>query len=288
MWKQITVRVPREQVAALETMLEEHGALSVTLTDPGDTPVLEPGVGETPLWPKVVVTALLDHGHEIDDLIAVVSEFASMSDIEISEVADKDWERAWLDDFRPMQFGKDLWIIPGGQEPPDPGATNIELDPGLAFGSGTHPTTRLCLEWIDAQSFTGKSVIDFGCGSGILGIAAALKGAERVLCVDNDPQALLATDENAARNKVSDRVEVHDPKAFSAHGEDIILANILAGTLVKLAPLLCEALSQGGRIALSGILKEQAEQVCSAYKEHISDIEVRTQDEWVLISGIKR
>jgi ribosomal protein L11 methyltransferase len=288
MWKQIKVRVLREQVAALEGLLEEHGALSVTLTDPDDTPVLEPGVGETPLWPKVVVTGLFDDGHETDELVASLSDFASMADIEFSKVADKDWERAWLDDFHPMQFGSELWIIPGDQEPPDPGATNIELDPGLAFGSGTHQTTRLCLEWIDAQAFEGKSVIDFGCGSGILGIATALKGAKPVLCVDNDPQALQATDDNAARNRVADRVETLDSSAFTGKAADIILANILAGTLVQLMPLLCNALKPGGRIALSGILEDQTEQVRSAYVDQITDIEVRTLDEWVLISGNKR
>ena len=278
----------REQVAALELLLEEQGALSVTLTDPDDTPVLEPGVGETPLWPKVVVTGLFDEDHETGELIAGLSGFVSKSEIEFSKVADKDWERAWLDDFHPMQFGHELWIIPGGQERPDPDATNIELDPGLAFGSGTHQTTRLCLEWIDAQTFEGESVIDFGCGSGILGIATALKGAKLVLCVDNDPQALLATDDNAARNRVADRIETQDSSAFTGEAADIILANILAGTLVQLAPLLCNALKPGGRIALSGILEDQAEQVRSAYAEHISDLEVRTLDEWVLISGNKR
>ena len=218
----------------------------------------------------------------------MLSGTIAAEDIVLSEVGDKDWERAWLDVFKPMQFGEKLWIIPGGQQPPDPDATNIELDPGLAFGSGTHPTTRLCLEWIDEQDMTGQTVIDFGCGSGILGIAAALKGADSVLCVDNDPQALLATDENAARNHVANRIITMDAAAFDGAGVDVILANILAGTLVQLAPRLCTALKPGGRIALSGILSEQSAQVSKAYSDSLVDLQVQALEEWVLIGGRKQ
>jgi ribosomal protein L11 methyltransferase len=291
MWKQLEARVPHEHVADLENLLEELGALSVTLTDPEDTPVLEPGVGETPLWPDVVVAALFDFEADSNALLAAISVAGGINEasrIRISKVEDKDWERAWMDDFHPMKFGDDLWIVPGGQEAPEPESTIIKLDPGLAFGSGTHPTTRLCLEWIDRQILDGLTVIDFGCGSGILGIAAALKKAARVWGVDNDPQALIATADNAARNQVEETVVTLSADAFSAGKAEVIVANILAGTLVQLAPMLCSHLKPGGRIALSGILKDQAAEVRECYSQYLRDIQTVNLEDWVLISGIRR
>ncbi len=267
------------------------GALSITLTDLADTPVLEPGVGETPIWPEVVVTGLFERPADVDDFKSIFCRapgVESPHQLGFSPLDDRDWERAWLADFKPMKFGKDTWIVPGEQWAPDPGATVIKLDPGLAFGSGTHPTTRLCMEWIDSQDFQDSSVIDFGCGSGVLGVAAALKGAAAVLSIDNDPQALVATRDNATRNRVETRLETAEITRLGENCADVILANILAGTLVKLAPILCSALKPGGLIVLSGILKEQAGEVSGEFTRWLEGIKQTTLEDWVLISGKHR
>ncbi len=190
-----------------------------------------------------------------------------------------------MDRFQPMKFGDHLWIVPTGTEIPwDENNIEIRLDPGLAFGTGTHPTTALCLEWLDGQDFSAKRVIDYGCGSGILGIAAALKGAERVVCVDNDPQALEATADNAARNGVTDKVQCLAPEAYSENSADFILANILAGPLVELAPVLLGGVKPGGTILLSGILQEQAEMVAGAYRADCQKICRHELDGWVRLT----
>ncbi len=267
------------------------GALSITLTDLADTPVLEPGVGETPIWPEVVVTGLFERPADVDDFKSIFCRapgVESPHQLGFSPLDDRDWERAWLADFKPMKFGKDTWIVPGEQWAPDPGATVIKLDPGLAFGSGTHPTTRLCMEWIDSQDFQDSSVIDFDCGSGVLGVAAALKGAAAVLSIDNDPQSLAATRDNATRNRVETRLETAEITRLGENCADVILANILAGTLVKLAPILCSALKPGGLIVLSGILKEQAGEVSGEFTRWLEGIKQTTLEDWVLISGKHR
>jgi ribosomal protein L11 methyltransferase len=290
-WVEIRVQVTRPHTEQLESLLSSQGALSITLTDVADTPVLEPGVGETPLWPEVEVTGLFDDNVDMDRLRAVASlapGVDSATQIRFKRIKDQDWERAWMEGFKPMKFGRELWIVPGEQEAPETPGQLIRLDPGLAFGSGTHPTTRLCLEWIDTHSFEGKSVVDFGCGSGVLGIAAALKGAREVQCVDNDPQALRATRDNAQRNGVGENVVVLDASAFSDAWVDVILANILAGTLVELAPVLSSALKPGGAIALSGILPEQIEMVLEVYEPWLENMKTSSLDEWVLINGWRR
>ena len=295
-WLEFRVQVASEFASRLESLMASLGALSITLTDLADTPVLEPGVGETPLWPDLFVTGLFESQADAAQLKSILCRAPGVfsdQQVGLSTLDDRDWERVWMEDFGPMQFGRDLWIMPGQQQAPEPGATVIELDPGLAFGSGSHPTTRLCLEWIDAQTFQGATVIDFGCGSGVLGIAAALKGAVTVMCVDNDPQALLATNENAARNHVGSNIVTSDGTQFapgSGPGNiaDVMLANILAGTLVKLAPVLCSALKPGGLIALSGILDEQAEEVIGVYKQWLEDMKQSDLEGWVLISGKRK
>jgi len=288
-WLQARVQVSGQFSAQLESLMEREGALAITLTDVADSPVLEPGVGETPLWPEVMVTGLFDGGTPSEPLRLVLAHapgVASGIQPVFSTLEDRDWERAWMDDFGPMKFGDGLWIVPGGQPAPDTKATVLWLDPGLAFGTGTHPTTRLCLEWIDARSFNNTMrVIDYGCGSGVLGVAAALKGAEKVVCVDHDPQALLATRENALRNGVSEKIETIDAKDFVDRPADVVLANILAGTLIELAPLLSSALKDGGELVLSGILKQQACEVSGAYKQWFGDMQMKTLEDWVLLSG---
>jgi ribosomal protein L11 methyltransferase len=269
-WLELSIRVARDAVAAVEAALEALGALSVTLQDDADQPVLEPDPGTMPLWPVVEVCGLFEAGADRNRLVEGLRHLpgaARPDRIHWREVEDRDWTRAWMDRFRPMRFGRRLWIVPGGMEiPHHPDNVEISLDPGLAFGTGTHPTTALCLEWLDAQAAVTGCVVDYGCGSGVLGIAAALLGAARVVCVDNDPQALEATAANAARNAIAGRVQCLAPEAFAETGADIVLANILAGPLVRLAPRLTACVKAGGRIVLSGLLENQLEEVATAWR----------------------
>ena len=283
-WLEVSLSVGREAVPAAEAALESLGAVSVTLLDDADVPVLEPGPGSMPLWPVVQVVGLFEH---TADRTAIVSGLQQVpgadrpGPIEWREVGDEDWERAWMDRFGPMCFGRRLWVVPSGMSiPPKPDQVEIRLDPGLAFGTGTHPTTALCLAWLDAQEMSGKRVIDYGCGSGILGIAAALLGAVRVDCVDNDPQALEATAANAAGNSVGDRIRCWAPEQFCGGAADVVLVNILAAPLVRLAPRLCDCAVSGGRIVLSGLLEEQLDDVAAAYRPACEVIASATQDGW--------
>jgi ribosomal protein L11 methyltransferase len=276
----------------MEMILEQQGALAVTLEDAfeedGGNPVLEPGPGATPLWPSVQVRGLFEADADRDPITRAIQLVPGVSRPDMilwHEVGDQVWERAWMDRFQPMKFGDHLWIVPSGMDIPFD-ADNIEilLDPGLAFGTGTHPTTALCLEWLDGQDVSGKLVVDYGCGSGILGIAAALKGAPRIVCVDNDPQALEATLENASRNRVAHLVQCQAPENFSEISADFVMANILAGPLVELAPMLQACVNSGGTIVLSGILEEQAESVIDAYQENYPEIRQSELDGWVRLT----
>lgn len=287
-WAEISLSVDRDHVPAAEEALQAHGALAVTLLDRADDPVLEPAPGEAPLWPTVELRALFP---EDTDRIGVLEALLHLPGVERPDAAswrrvdDRDWERAWLDRFQPMRFGSGLWIVPTGMEARDDATCLLRLDPGLAFGTGTHPTTALCLEWIDAHGFAGSRVVDYGCGSGVLGIAAALKGAASVLCVDNDPQALTAAADNAARNGVADRVRCVAPEEYDAESVDVVMANILAGPLIRLAPRLCRSLAPGGHIVLSGILAEQADEVASAYRPLVGRMTVDESEGWVRLDG---
>jgi ribosomal protein L11 methyltransferase len=289
-WLELSVRVSRQNAGLVETLLQNEPVLAVTLTDDADDPVLEPGVGETPLWPSVCVTALFEEKTESAPLALMLSLVPGIDrpqQVSFRKVEDQQWERVWLDRFQPMRFGSDLWIIPGEQAIPSGATYVIRLDPGLAFGTGTHPTTRLCLQWIDSHDFTGLSVVDFGCGSGVLGIAAAIKGADSISCVDNDPQALIATQDNATRNHVAGNLSVAAPEQFQQQQADVVIANILAGPLVYLAPTLLTSVRSGGSLVLSGILEDQADEVESAYAEHLADIKRTIDDGWVLLEGRK-
>lgn len=288
-WAEISLSVDREHVPAAEEALEARGALAVTLLDTADHPVLEPAAGETPLWPVVELRALFPAETDRDRVLDALLGLPGVERPDAAawrRVEERDWERAWLERFTPMRFGRSLWIVPTGMEAPaDAGACVLRLDPGLAFGTGTHPTTALCLEWIDAQRFAGRRVIDYGCGSGVLGIAAALKGAATVVCVDNDPQALIATADNAGRNGVADRVACSTPEAFDGEPGDVVLANILAGPLIELAPRLSGFLLRGGRLVLSGILEAQASQVASAYRPALGTMRVTDREGWARLDG---
>jgi len=288
-WAEVSLSIPRERVAVVEAALQELGALAVTLVDQADQPVLEPAVGATPLWPVVQVRGLFSATAgrgEVSLALLHVAGLERPDALVWRDIADQAWERAWMDRFHPMQFGRRLWIVPTGMEAPaDEQALLLHLDPGLAFGTGTHPTTAMCLEWIDGREFAGSMVVDYGCGSGVLGIACALKGAREVVCVDNDPQALEATAANAARNGVRGRIRCETPKTFRENRADVVLANILAGPLIELAPLLQGSLRSGGDIVLSGILQEQAPAVAQAYRNGCGDLEICEQEGWVRLHG---
>ncbi len=272
----------------MEAALEASGALAVTLQDDADVPVLEPDPGSTPLWPVVHLRGLFDTNVDRSALVAAVA--AQLGEVPGAnrpdalswrEVDDQDWVRAWMDRFTPMRFGHRLWIVPGGMQiPADPENVELRLDPGLAFGTGTHPTTALCLQWLDGHDLTDSQVVDYGCGSGVLGIAAALLGAREVTAVDTDPQALEATAANAGRNGVSDRLTTCLPAAFADTEVDVVLANILAGPLIDLAPLLAGCARPGAAIVLSGLLAEQVDEVAAAYEPYCTSIGSTQQDGW--------
>lgn len=300
-WLELKIELPRDQVDAAEELLLALGALSITNLDAQDQPILEPGPGETPLWDAVIVVGLFA-GEEVDsdDLRAAFANAwqagydTTPPGFRVEPLADRAWERVWLEHFKPMRFGERLWVVPSWTEPPVAGAVNLRLDPGLAFGTGTHPTTALCLRWLDGLAVSpgglaGKRVLDFGCGSGILAIAAGLLGAAETTGVDNDPQAILATKENAARNGVA--VTALLPREFAGGTPasfDVVVANILAGPLVQLAPQIAGCVVPGGHLALSGILRDQAGEVAAAYRTLIDWDEPAVDGDWVRLSGRRR
>jgi ribosomal protein L11 methyltransferase len=289
-WLELSVQVSRQNASLVESLLQNEPVLALTLTDDADDPVLEPGVGETPLWPSVCVTALFSGDTPVEPLTRLLSLLPGVDrpqQVNFRKFEDQQWERVWMDRFKPMRFGSDLWIVPGDAQIPASALYALRLDPGLAFGTGTHPTTHLCLEWMDGHDFNSQRVVDYGCGSGVLGITAAIKGAETVICVDNDPQALTATTDNAQRNDVQNKVEVRSPEQFNPLQADVVLANILAGPLVELAPRLSATLRPGGSLVLSGILEAQAEEVGNAYATDCPGLEKKVLDGWVLLTGIK-
>lgn len=290
-WLQLRLDCEPASADALEDTLLGVGALSVTLEDRADQPLLEPRVGETPLWDAIRLTGLFpadtDMGPVLDALPAGSRDSARTEILE-----DKDWEREWMSHYEPMAFGERLWICPSWKTPPDPDAVNLLLDPGLAFGTGTHPTTAMCLEAVDRFAAPGQQVVDYGCGSGILGIAALKLGARHLLAVDNDPQALVASADNASRNGVDpDAIEValpggYDRNAWKARSQ-LVLANILAGPLAELADPIIELMAPGARLVLAGLLDTQMDGLVSAYAPRVALSVFARRDEWVCLSGIR-
>jgi len=281
----------------VEEALEDLGALAVTLSDahaetPDEQAIFEPGVGELPLWPEITLNALFEAGTDRRGLAAALVDLLPAlggESLRFREVADQDWERAWMDQYQPMPFGHRLWVYPWNIEPPaDADITVVRLDPGLAFGSGTHPTTALCLEWLDAQALAGRTVIDYGCGSGILAIAALKLGAAEAIGIDNDPQAITATLDNATRNGVADRLAAHLPGVAPLVPAEVFVANILAGPLAELAPAFAAATRPGAPFAISGILAEQAEELLERYATWFEALEVTRREDWIRISGRRR
>ena len=289
---QLTIDIDRHDPQPIEDALFDLGALSVTLEDAADDPVLEPAPGETPLWPTITVKAIFDAGMDPDtlrhELARRLPGSPPLPPSRFETLPDKAWEREWLKDFRPMQFGRRLWVCPGGLPAGDPDGIRIELDPGLAFGTGTHPTTALCLEWLESAAVDGCIVVDYGCGSGILAIAAAILGAAEVRAVDIDPQALLATTANAERNGVAAKLKVTSSRNLPRSGTDLLVANILAGPLVELAPAFAATVRPGGWIALSGILGGQSDTVTAAYRPWFDIALTATRDGWALLAGQRR
>ncbi len=293
-WLELSLIVRTEQQPGTEEALDDLGALSITLQDanaetPDEQAIFEPGVGELPLWPTITLNALFDEHTDRRGLTEALGEllpWLEPDQLTFRDVADQDWERAWMDQFKPMPFGRRLWIYPWNIEPPaDDALVVVRLDPGLAFGSGTHPTTALCLEWLDGLDLAGKTVTDFGCGSGILAIAALKLGAASAVGVDNDPQALTASIDNAERNDVADRLAVFLPEDVVAEAADIFIANILAGPLGELAPTFAAAAKPGAPFAISGILIGQQDELLLRYAKWFDDLRVDTREDWVRISG---
>lgn len=290
-WLQLRLDTDKSEAPALEDWLLENGASAVTLQDNADQPVLEPGVGETPLWQATRVTGLFTADTAMEPILDRLPEdVRQRCHAKVEVLEDKDWEREWMQHYQPVCFGDTLWVCPSWLEPPEPEAVTLLLDPGLAFGTGTHPTTALCLTELTKLNLTNKAIVDYGCGSGILAVAALKLGANHALCVDNDPQALTATLDNAGRNKQAisaTTVALPNDIDWSSHlGQaDVVIANILAEPLMKLSDSLLALLAPNGTLLLSGLLATQAEMLIEHYRPRIA-LEVCGEHEgWVCLRG---
>jgi len=293
-WLQIAISTTKNNSEAAEDCLFSLGAQTVTLTDAADQPILEPAPNETPVWNSVIITGLFSFDNNLQALLDKIDIY--LLDINYScnseILEDQNWTRAWMEHFHAMPFGERLWVCPLHIEPPEPDAINLRLDPGLAFGTGTHPTTSLCLHWLDQNVNSQNTLLDYGCGSGILAIAACMLGANHADGVDIDPQALTATHDNANTNNVNEKINTFLPgdflKQHSATQYDIVVANILSGPLAELAPMLAQHTKTGGDVVLSGILKEQAETVLESYREFFEMDAPEFEEDWVLLHGVKK
>ncbi|KTD23875.1 ribosomal protein L11 methyltransferase [Legionella lansingensis] len=288
MWYQLQIdHCHRDEAEQLSEALEETGALSVTFADKNDVPVLEPEPGTTPLWPDVIVTALYD----VEDTATKALESLRLQythlQFSMDELADEDWERVWMKDFRPQRFGKNLWICPSWIEPPEPEAVNLILDPGLAFGTGTHPTTALCLTWLDQAELKNKTVIDYGCGSGILALASLKLGASKAYAVDIDEQALQATQNNAISNHITLQLEIGFPDSLTTQ-VDLIIANILLAPLLNLRTKFKDLLKKEGTLIISGILDNQAQSLIEDYQADFHHKISNTMEGWSLLVFTRR
>lgn len=293
-WLQAKTHCRREQVESIEDAMLSAGAVSVTFEDKEDNPILEPAVGETPLWANTQVTGLFNADTDTNlATVLIVAELGALPDYFRWEILeDKDWERSWMDNYEPMQFGKRLWICPSWKTPPSShqDTVNLMLDPGLAFGTGTHPTTALCLQWLESIDLKGKTIIDYGCGSGILGIAAVLLGAKQFIGVDNDPQALIASKDNAKRNELNpEQYQLYLPEQLPKNTQgDLLIANILADPLIELCEEFSNLLAKDSPFAISGILSNQESAVSNQYINYFTVKETATLDDWALIQGLKQ
>lgn len=284
----VTLNCTKQHIEAIENALSELGALSLVITSSDEQEIFEPELNTQPMWENCTLSALFDES--IDEAF-VRSECESLQEdfgvaFELSHEQEQDWVNQWRQEFHTMHFGERLVIHPSHELPETPSANAILLDPGLAFGTGKHPTTALCLEWLDAEIQGGETVVDYGCGSGILAIAASKLGAQHVLAVDLDPQALSATEDNCAKNQVTN-VRPLLCEEVPAVQADVLVANILANPLISLAPTLAELVKSGGKLALSGILDHQADGVLAAYAPYFEMTLSKQREEWVLLTGIR-
>jgi ribosomal protein L11 methyltransferase len=289
-WIQIKVTVDETKVKKVSSMLQGSGAQAVTYMDAQDVPIYEPPVGSTKLWKNTVVTGLYEADTDPFKIVAFIEKtMKDQAHCKVEQLEDKDWVREWMEHFHPMKFGNRLWICPSWCEIPEPEAVNVMLDPGLAFGTGTHPTTAMCLEFLDGADLKDRMVIDYGCGSGILAVAALKLGAGMVVGIDIDPQAVDATEDNAKRNGVEGRIEVYLPEKRPEKLEaDVLVANILAGPLRDLAPDIAGLVKPGGHLALSGILETQAEEIAGIYSQWFEMDGICCREEWSRISGTRK
>ena len=289
-WWQYRLVVSGHEVGELEDRLFASGALSITLLDAEDQPILEPAPGETPLWDRVVLVALYCGGPAAEELAREISASLghAVEATQLERLADEAWERSWMAHFEPMDFGHGLWIVPSFAEPPDLDAINVRLDPGLAFGTGTHPTTSLCLRHLAQHPPTGQSVVDYGCGSGVLSIAALMLGASTVWATDLDNQALLASRENAVTNQVDANMLLTLPDVVPDWRADLLVANILHGPLLALRDTFVERVRDGGTVVLSGVLQEQARELQAHYAEVLDGIDIAVEGDWCRLRGTVR
>ena len=289
-YHQLVLELPGRELARAEDACRRLGAMAVSLADAGDEPLLEPAPGETPVWQAVRLRALFEASANPEIAAATLAVVLGLpaGAVRVEHVEDRVWEREWLKDFRPMRFGHRLWVTPAGQRPDGPAPITLELDPGLAFGTGTHPTTALCLEWLDGRIRGGERILDYGCGSGILALAALKLGAASAAAFDIDPQALTATSENAAKNGLGSRILVADRPQALKGAFDLVLANILAGPLAELAPRLARFAVPGGEIALAGMLDHQAAEVAQAYGPWFDIAPEAEREGWTLLAGRRR
>lgn len=276
-WQQLHIQCEKNDADLTETLMLEAEALSISLDDAGDQPLFEPLPGESPLWDEVIITGLFDTHINLEALGQHIAQSVTASRVWVSQVDDKDWEREWMKNYHPIECANNLWIVPKWLTPPNPNALNVMMDPGLAFGTGYHATTRLCIDWLTMQDITDKVVIDYGCGSGILGVVALMLGAKQVYAVDIDPQAILATRQNAERNQVGERIHAFLPEEFQQFcaenpilPADMITANILAKPLISLAPYFATLLKADGKIVLAGLIENQVDDVKTAYQPYFA------------------
>lgn len=290
-WIQLKINSQAEYAEQIGDMLVANGAQAVNFFDAKNNPIYEPKPGEFIVWPDTQVVGLYDAEY---DMQRVISQLAKAKVLgknfihKLDQLEDKDWEREWMDNFHPMQFGQRLWICPSWRDVPHPDAVNVMLDPGLAFGTGTHPTTALCLRWLDALALSDATVVDFGCGSGILGIAALKLGAKRVIGIDIDPQALLASQDNATRNDIGEKIELYLPQDQPQLEADVVIANILAAPLRELRQVITDYCKPSGKLVLSGILDTQAEDISQLYSQDFIMDPVVIDGEWARVSGTKK
>ena len=290
-WHQLSVVTDEQTAPELSDFFSELGAVSVTYSDAEDEPVYEPAIDQTQIWSNTRVTALFELDADPDIVQTLVeNQFVGLPLLQwqVEVIQDQAWERAWMEHFQAMQFAGKLWVCPSGQEVHEAGQVCMTLDPGLAFGTGTHPTTALCLEWLAGHDLTDKVMIDYGCGSGILAVAALLLGAKHAHGVDIDPQALTATEYNAEKNQVLDRISYYLPEQFTVNSADIVVANILAKPLIELAEPIAALVKPGGKLILSGILNEQAESVAEAYRAQGLQVAAPiSQEDWCRLDAEK-